>query len=53
MITNYGGPSRIVVDIINNLSSKSKPVGGSRKEKFVFYSAILGSIQRLGETVMS
>ena len=43
----YGGPSRIVGDIINNLSRKSKPVGGSRKEKFVFYSVISGAIQRL------
>ena len=32
IITNYGGPSRIVGDIINNLSRKSKPA--SRKEKF-------------------
>ena len=47
LITNYGGLSRIVGDIINNLSRKSKPVGGNRKEKFVFYSAITGAIQRL------
>ena len=47
LITNYGGPSRIVGDIINNLSRKSKPVHRSRKEKFVFYSAITGAIQRL------
>ena len=47
LITNYGGPSRIVGDIINNLSRKSKPVGGNRKEKFVFYSAITGAIQKL------
>ena len=47
LITNYGGPSRIVGDIINNLSRKSKPVGGNRKEKFVFCSTITGAIQRL------
>ena len=47
LIINYGGPSRIVGDIINNLSRKSKPVGGNRKEKFVFYSAITGAIQKL------
>ena len=46
LITNYGGPSIIVGDIINNLSRKSKPTSGSRKEKFVFYSAIPGAIQR-------
>ena len=46
-ISSYGGPSRIVGDIINNLSRKSKPLHGSRKEKFVFYSAITGAFQRL------
>ena len=43
LINNYGGPSRIVGDIINN----SKPIGGNRKDKFVFYSAVQGAIQRL------
>ena len=47
LINTYGGPSRIVGDIISNLSGKSKPVGGNRKDKFIFYSAIRGAIQRL------
>ena len=47
LINNYGGPSRIVGDIISNLSRKAKPSGGNRKDKFVFYSAITGAIQRL------
>ena len=47
LISNYGGPSRIVGDIINNLSRKTKPTSGNRKDKFVFYSAITGAIQRL------
>ena len=47
LITNYGGPARIVGDMICNLSRKSNPVPGSRKEKLVFYSAITESIQRL------
>ena len=47
LFTNYGGTSRIVGDIINNLSRKSKPANGSRKEKFVFYSVITGALQRL------
>ena len=47
LINTYGGPSRIVGDIISNLSGKSKPVGGNRKDKFIFYSAITGAIQRL------
>ena len=38
LISNNRGPSRIVGDIINNLSRKSKPAGGNRKEKFAFYS---------------
>ena len=47
LITNYGGPSSSVWDIINNLSRKIKPAAGSRREKFVFHSAITGAIQRL------
>ena len=46
LITNYGGPYRIVGDIIDNLSRKSKPMGGNRKEKF-FFPPIAGAIQRL------
>ena len=45
--TKYGGPARIVGDIVSNLSRKSKPMSGSRREKIIFYSAITGSIQRL------
>ena len=47
LITNYGGPARIVGDIVGNLSRKFKPIPGNRREKFSFYSAITGSIQRL------
>ena len=47
LIKTYGGPSRIVGDIISNLSRKPKPVGGNRKDMFVFYSAITGAILRL------
>ena len=47
LIKNYGGPSRIVGDIIGNLIRKPKPEIGNRKEKFVFYSAITGAMQRL------
>ena len=45
--TYYGGPSRIVGDIVNNLVRKSKPAVGNRREKFTLYSAITGAIQRL------
>ena len=47
LISNYGGPSRIDGDIVNNLSKKGKPTPDNRKEKFRFYSAITGAIQRL------
>ena len=47
LIANYGGPARIVGDIVSNPSKKSKPLLGNRKEKFSFYAAITGSIQRL------
>ena len=47
LITNYGGPLRIVGDIISNLSKRAKPAPDNRKEKFSFYAAITGAIQRL------
>ena len=47
LISNYSGPSKIVGDIINNLTKRGKPALNSRKEKFSFYSAISGAIQRL------
>ena len=47
LFTNYGGSARILGDIVSNLSRKFKPMSGNRKEKFNFYSAITGSIQRL------
>ena len=47
LISNYGGSSRIVGDIINNLSKRSKPAPDNIREKFSFYSAITGAIQRL------
>ena len=47
LIRTYGGPSRIVNDIVSNLALKPKPSSASKKEKYAFYSAITGSIQRL------
>ena len=43
LITNYGGPARIMGDIVGNLSRKCN----NRRKKFGFYSDITGSIQRL------
>ena len=36
LITYYGCTARIVGDIVSNLSRKSKPMLGNRKEKFSF-----------------
>ena len=47
LICNYGGPSRIVGDIISNLVARRRPALNNRKEKFSFYSAIIGALQRL------
>ena len=47
LIRTYGGPSRIVNDIISNLTLKPKPSASSKKEKYAFYSAITGVIQQL------
>ena len=47
LINNYGGPSRIVGDIFSNLSKKTKPMSGKRKDKFIFYSASTEAFQRL------
>ena len=38
---------RIVGDIINNLSKRSKPAPENRREKFSFYSVITRAIQTL------
>ena len=51
LIRTYGGPSRIVNDIISNLALKPKPLASSKREKHTFYSAITGAIQL--ETVSS
>ena len=47
LIRTYGGPSRIVNDIVTNLALKPKPSSSSKKEKYAFYSAITGAIQPL------
>ena len=42
-----GDPARIVGDIVGNLSKKTNPMPDNRKQKFSFFEAITGSIQRL------
>ena len=47
LIQNYGGVSRIVNDIINDLSRRSKPEPNNSNAKFSFYAYISGALQRL------
>ena len=47
LIRTYGGPSRIINNIISNLALKPKPLASSKREKYTFYSAITGAIQQL------
>ena len=47
LIQNYGGVSRILNDIINDLSRWSKPGPNNSSAKFTFYAHISGALQRL------
>ena len=47
LIQNYGGVSRIVNEIINDLSHQSKPGPNNSNAKFTFYAYISGALQRL------
>ena len=47
LISQYGGASRIVNDIVNALGRKSKPALNNRNEKHNYYTAITSALQRL------
>ena len=47
LISNYGGVSRIISDIINDLSKKVKPSSSSSTQRFTFYTYICGALQRM------
>ena len=47
LISNYGGVSRIISDIINDLSRKGKPGSGNNAQRFTFYAYICGALQRM------
>ena len=47
LILNYGGVSRIINDVINDLSRKNKPTSTNSLGKFTFYAHISGVLQRL------
>jgi len=47
LILNYGGVSRIVRDILNDLSRKPKPNPNNNAAKFSFYAYISGAMQRM------
>ena len=45
--SNYGGVSRIINDVISDLSRRSKPASTNSQGKFTFYAHISGAMQRL------
>ena len=47
LILNYGGGSRIINDIINDLSRRSKPTPNNSNAKFNFYAHIFRALQRI------
>ena len=47
LISQYGGASRIVNDIVNALGRKPKPALNNRNEKHNYYTAITSALQRL------
>ena len=47
LIANYGGMSRIVSDIVNDLSRRAKPNPNNSTQRFSFYASISGALQRM------
>ena len=47
LILNYGGVSRIINDVISDLSRRNKPASNNSQGKFAFYAHISGALQRL------
>ena len=47
LINNYGGVSRIVSDILRDLSRKPKPGNSNCGAMFTFYAYVSGALQRL------
>ena len=47
LILNYGGVSRIINDVISDLSCRNKPASNNSQGKFAFYAYISGALQRL------
>ena len=47
LISNYGGVSRIINDVISDLSRRCKPASTNSQGKFTFYAHISGAMQRL------
>lgn len=47
LILNYGGVTRIVSDILNDLSKKVKPNQSNNAAKYSFYAYSSGALQRM------
>ena len=47
LISQYGGPSRIICDIINDLAARAKPEANDSNERFSFFSHVSRALQRI------
>ena len=47
LISQYGGPSRIISNIINDLASRAKHGANDSNAKFSFFSLVSGALQRI------
>ena len=47
LIMNYGGVSRIISDILNDLNRRNKPSPANNNAKYSFYAYISGALQRM------
>ena len=47
LISNYGGVSRIISDIVNDLNRRVKPNPNNNAQKFAFHASISGALQRM------
>ena len=47
LIQKYGGASRIISDIINDLAVRPKPGANDSNARFSFFSHIFGALQRV------
>ena len=47
LISQYGGPSTIISDIINDLAVRAKPGANDSNARFSLFSHVSGALQRI------